>query len=113
MPLPDTADAFEAAFRAAVTVVLPTATVEQVSRTLVVIKLRVELNRNRFIDVFFNSRNGRTDLAVVEGGQRVFGYDNLGGWHRHPFDSPEDREVCMPPDLDDFVHQAANLPPST
>jgi hypothetical protein len=65
MPLPDDPDAFEGEFRAAVSAVLPSATVERTSRTLVMIKLRVELGRSRFIDVFFNSRNGRTDLAVA------------------------------------------------
>jgi len=55
MPLPDDRDAFEAAVRAAVAAVLPSATVGVVDRTLVVIKLRVDLDAERFIDVFFNS----------------------------------------------------------
>jgi hypothetical protein len=49
MPLPDDRDAFEAAFRAAVAAVLPSATVKVVARTLVVIKLRVDLDADRFI----------------------------------------------------------------
>jgi len=44
MPLPDDRDAFEAAVRAAVAAVLPSATVGVVDRTLVVIKLRVDLD---------------------------------------------------------------------
>jgi hypothetical protein len=52
MPLPDDRDAFEAAFRAAVAAVLPSATVEVISRTIVVVKLRVDLDEHRFIDVF-------------------------------------------------------------
>jgi hypothetical protein len=79
MPLPDDPDLFEAALRAAVAAVLPSATVERSARTIVAIKLRVDLDRNRFIDVFFNSRNGCRDLAVIQGDQRLFGYDNLGG----------------------------------
>jgi len=54
MPLPDDPDLFEATVRAAVAAVLPSATVERLARTIVAIKLRVDLDRNRFIDVFHN-----------------------------------------------------------
>ena len=106
MPLPEDRDAFEAAFRAAVAAVLPSATVEMVARTIVAIKLRVELGEERFIDVFFNERNRRTDLVLIERGQRVFGYDNLGDWHRHPLGAPDRHEACGEPALDDFVRTA-------
>jgi hypothetical protein len=49
MPLPDDRDAFEAAFRAAVATVLPSASVEVVAGTIVAIKLRVDLDEDRFI----------------------------------------------------------------
>ena len=109
MALPNDPDAFEAAFRSAVTAVLPSATIDLIARTIVTIKLRVDLDQNRFIDAFFNARNGRTDLAVIEGGQRVFGYDNLGGWHRHSPNAPERHESCDEPGLEDFVREAVSL----
>ena len=62
--LPDDPDAFESAFRAAVAAALPATTVERVDRTIIAIKLRVDLDEHRFIDVFFNARNQRVDLAV-------------------------------------------------
>jgi hypothetical protein len=67
MPLPDDRDTFEATFRAAVAAVLPSATVEVVARTIVAIKLRVDVDEDRFIDVFFNERNRRTDLVLIGG----------------------------------------------
>jgi hypothetical protein len=106
MPLPDDPDAFESAFRAAVTAVLPSTTVQRVSRTIIAIKLRVDLDEHRFIDVFFNARNQRVDLAVIEHGERIFGYDNLGGWHRHPRDAPERHEACAEPSLETFIREA-------
>lgn len=110
MPLPEDRDGFERAFRAAVAAVLPSTTaVEVVARTLVAIKLRVDLDEDRFIDVFFNSRNRRTDLALIERGRRVFGYDNLGEWHLHPLDAPDRHEVCDEPDLGDFVRAAMSF----
>jgi len=44
MPLPDDCDAFEVAFRAAVAAALPSPTVEVVTRTIVAIKLRVDVD---------------------------------------------------------------------
>jgi hypothetical protein len=109
MPPPDDRDAFEAAFRATVAAVLPSATVEVVARMLVLIKLRVDLDADRFIDVFFNSRNRRTDLSLIEGGRRVFGYDNLGDWHCHPPEAPELHVACSEPNVGDFIRAAVAL----
>ena len=106
MPLPDDPDAFESAFRAAVGAVLPSTTVQRVSRTIIAIKLRVDLDEHRFIDVFFNARNQRVDLSVIERGKRIWGYDNLGGWHRHPRGAPEQHEACAEPSLETFIHEA-------
>ena len=78
-------------------------------RTLIAIKLRVELNPDRFVDVFFSRHNGRTDLSVVEGDRRIFGYDNLGGWHRHPITDPEHHESCEEPMLEQFLREGAAL----
>jgi hypothetical protein len=41
--------------------------------------------------------------------QRVFGYDNLGGWHRHPVGSPEEHEACDAPTFDGFLREVVNL----
>ena len=112
MPLPDDRDAFEAAFRGAVAAVLPSATVQVVDRTLIAVKLRVPLGTTQFLDVF-NKRNGRTDLTLIADGQRVFGYDNLGGWHRHPATAPERHQACAEPTLEHFVRTAASVLPRT
>ena len=106
MPHPDDPDAVEPAFRDALAAVLPSLAVERVDRTIVAIKLRVDLDEHRFIDVFFNSRNQPVDLSVIERGQRIFGYDNLGGWHRHPRGAPEQHEACGEPTLETFIREA-------
>ena len=109
MPFPDDRDAFETAFRAAVAAVFPSAAVEVVARTIIVVKLRIELDEDRFIDVFFNSRNGRADLTLMDSGRRAFGYDNLGGWHCHPPDAPDRHDACAEPDIEDFLRTAVAL----
>jgi hypothetical protein len=111
MPPARDLEKFEAEFLSAVRVVLPATRVYVVQRTLVAIKLRVEISKLRFIDVFYNADNGRTDLSVVEGDQRIFGYDNLGGWHKHPANQPERHDPCEEPKLEDFLREAAALRP--
>lgn len=106
MPLPDDLDAFESEFRATVEAALPGAIVGRVERTIVAIKLRVELDEHRFMDVFFNARNRRFGLALIDRGERAFGYDNLGGWHRHPWEAPERHVACAEPTLEIFVREA-------
>lgn len=109
MPIPEDLDSFEAAVRTAVAAVLPSGAVETVARTIIVIKLRVDLHDGRFIDVFFNSRNRRADLSLIDGGTRIFGYDNLGGWHCHRPEAPERHDPCAEPAVEDFSRTAVAL----
>ena len=96
---------FEAAFRAAVRGVFPGAHVYAVRLTLITVKLRLDFPGARFVDVFFNARNQRTDLSLIDEDRRLFGYDNLGGWHRHPARDPVAHESCEPPSLETFLRE--------
>jgi hypothetical protein len=58
MPLPDDPDAFGSAFRAAVAAVLPSTIVQRVSRTIIAIKLRVDLRRT------WSRKSARTGLGA-------------------------------------------------
>jgi hypothetical protein len=53
------------------------------------INLRVEVTTGGFIDVFYNEETHTTAFALILADHRVFGADNTGGWHVHPFDDPE------------------------
>lgn len=53
------------------------------------ISLRVEISTGGFVDVFYNEQTGTTAFALIREGRRVFGADNTGGWHVHPFVDPE------------------------
>jgi hypothetical protein len=52
------------------------------------LNLRVPLTIDGFVEVFYNEQTGTTAYALIQDGQRVFGEDNTGGWHVHPFDDP-------------------------
>lgn len=53
------------------------------------INLRLGLTTGGFIDIFYNDQTDTTSYTLVRHGRRVFGADNTGGWHLHPFDDPE------------------------
>jgi hypothetical protein len=63
------------------------------------LKIRIELSRETFIDIFYNPKHDRTDFALVTNNQRIFGYDNLGGWHCHSVANPKDHDPCEEPEI--------------
>jgi hypothetical protein len=52
------------------------------------IRLRAYLIGNIYLDAFYNEVTGKTAYALIEGEMRVFGADNTGGWHWHPYEQP-------------------------
>jgi len=52
------------------------------------INLRVPITTGGFVDAFYNEQTGTMAFAFIRLGQRVFGADNTGGWHVHPFAGP-------------------------
>jgi len=52
------------------------------------INLRIYLTVGGFIDVFYNQESNRVAYALIQEGQRIYGADNTGGWHVHPFADP-------------------------
>jgi hypothetical protein len=64
----------------------------------VVIKGRVLLDDERFLQVYFNERTGTTAFALIEEEQRIWGmdYDDLRGWHVHPVDNPNQHRDIDP-----------------
>jgi len=50
-----------------------------------------------FIDIFYNEVNGKTSYALIQDNRRIFGADNTGGWHWHPFNSPDSHHFADTP----------------
>lgn len=101
---------FEARVRQAVAVIFPQAPLSVIERRRHLLKIRIELGEKTFIDIFYNSKNDRTDFALIHGAQRTFGYDNLGGWHRHPAEDPTSHIPCDEPSVDQVLQEMKNLP---
>jgi hypothetical protein len=61
------------------------------------IGLRPEVTTGGFIDAFFNEQTGTTAFALIREGERIFGADNTGGWHVHPFADPDRHDLLPEP----------------
>ena len=61
------------------------------------VTVRVVIDEDRFADLFFREETGRIDYALIVNSQRIFGLDNLDGWHEHPLSAPDDHVPCTEP----------------
>ena len=64
----------------------------------VIVKGRVVLEDERFLQVYFNEHTGTTAFAVIEEECRLWGadHDSLRGWHVHPVDRPDEHQDVDP-----------------
>ncbi|MFB6147716.1 MAG: hypothetical protein ABEJ66_02420 [Candidatus Nanohaloarchaea archaeon] len=72
----------------------------------VVLESRLELEKG-FVDIYSNSETGKTAYAWIVDGERVYGADNTGGWHIHPFGDPGRHESSDRVDLEDFFDKVS------
>jgi len=74
------------------------------------VKIRVEIQMAIFLDLFFREETGRVDYTLIQDNERVYGIDNLGGWHEHPSEDPDShRNIGMlsPEDAIQHLHRVA------
>lgn len=72
-------------------------------RTPKSVKANIYLCEKVFISFRYNARNGRTDFALIQNEQRVFGYDNLKTWHCHPYTNPSKHVACSNPSTNKII----------
>jgi len=75
----------------------------------IVAKIRVFLIKDCFADVFYNSDTDRIDFALIRNSKRIYGADNLGGWHYHPFEDPEKHIACETMNFADFLGKVREI----
>ena len=63
------------------------------------LQLRIILSPEIFIEVFHSARTQRISFALIKKEERIFGIDNLHGWHRHPFGGVEQHQAIKEPAL--------------
>lgn len=52
---------------------LPSTELEVLRERINLLKIRIHFSERVFLDIYFNSQNGRTDYALIEKEKRVFG----------------------------------------
>lgn len=74
----------------AVALASPICNIPMVRRlTATSMNIRLNVTTGGFIDAFYNEHTDTVAFALVRRGRRAFGTDNTGGWHVHPFETPE------------------------
>ncbi len=76
-----------------------------------VLKGKVLLAKNRFLQIYFNERTGTTAFALIEKERRIWGidYDNLRGWHEHTTEDPESHESIPPADVQETMRRLSEV----
>lgn len=82
----------------------PEAPIVYLEELPVYIKVRIVVRRGLFIELRFNARNQKRSYALVRGGKRIAGFDNMDSWHIHPFGNPETHKRVAEPSLADTFH---------
>lgn len=84
---------------------LPASKIEIVYRRVDKVSLRILINKALFIDVYSNTDTERYDFSLIKDRKRIFGYDNLGGWHYHPLGKPDEHIKCRKPTLKQILKE--------
>ncbi len=88
---------------------LPATEIETVYKRIDKVSLRIIVTSTVFVDIYANTETGRYDFTLVKNNKRIFGYDNLGGWHCHPLNNPEDHVSCNEPPLRQVLQKIADV----
>ena len=72
------------------------------------LKLRLVFSVDFFVEVFYAPQTSRTSFAMINDEKRIFGIDNLGGWHRHPLEDPAKHITISKPNMDEIFNSLRN-----
>lgn len=68
-------------------------------------KGRIDLSAGRFVNIFYSPNKGRIDFALINNDKRIWGIDNLAGWHFHPLWNERDHVKTEYTSLEDIVKE--------
>jgi hypothetical protein len=89
-------------------------TVVILEQTRSLIKARLYLNRDVFIQVYANSQSAKCSYALISNDRRMYGkYLLKGAWHGHTFEKPDEHDQTTTGQasvrLHDFILTAISL----
>lgn len=68
-----------------------------------VVKIKASIQKNSFINIFYNADTSKYSFSLIKDNKRVFGLDNTRKWHIHPFEDPNSHIETDPLSLIDFL----------
>jgi hypothetical protein len=88
--------------------------VEVLDQSTSLIKLRLQIASDLFVQVYRNDRFDTTDFVLMHNGQRLYARDQVGGrWHRHTQSHPEQHDTSpegrRPIDLPEFLDEVETI----
>jgi hypothetical protein len=87
---------------------------EVMDQTVSIIKARLYITPDLFVQVYRNDHYDTTNLVLVHGGRRLYGRDQIGGqWHRHTYSDPDRHDFSddgrKAIELADFLNEVESL----
>lgn len=75
-----------------------------------ILKGRVILRKNRFLQVYYNEFTGTVAFSLIENERRVWGvdFDNIRGWHLHPLENSEGHYIIEQRTIKEIVKSLAD-----
>lgn len=71
---------------------------------------RVGFSPDVFIQIYANIKKEKTNMALIVGGQRIYGIDKEGGfYHEHPLEKPYLHVETEQIGIEDFVIKSIDL----
>ncbi len=76
-----------------------------------VIKGRVFLENNFFLQVYFNAQTETTAFALIKEDKRAWGidFDSIRGWHLHPVENPDDHLIIETKTIKEIIAHLAKV----
>lgn len=73
------------------------------------LQIRIQIDPATFIELYHNAQNGRSSYALIHQQRRIFGYDGVKTWHRHPLSDPTQHESCAKPHLAQVLREMKRI----
>ena len=85
-----------------------------IEQTISLIKIRLHISPDLFVQVYRNDRYETTNLALIYNGQRLYARDELDGhWHRHTHRAPEEHDTSKegkrPVEISEFLDEVEKV----
>jgi hypothetical protein len=83
-------------------------------QTLNLVKIRLYISPELFIQAYRNDRYQTTNLALTYNGQRLYARDELDGhWHRHTYRKPDEHDTSKegrrPVEISEFLDEVEQV----